>query len=121
MLHTFDISSLLDKETGSVTAGVGYDRGEWTNALNSTHIYKWPHLRIFIATEHKRDHLADLEMIQPEGGEYYFHVVGSEPKAKAIEATDPDHPLFQDVTKIVDMGVAALYQKKLNGEIAQIS
>jgi hypothetical protein len=127
----FSISDLSSEEYGEIDASVSYSDGEWTNALNDTRIDKLPHLSIHIVTTlndyYTSDHLADLEKVshyEEKGYKNYnfthntFRVVENGFKKDYI--SDPEHPLFQDVVKIIDEGVCALYQEKITPRIEKL-
>ncbi len=129
---TFDISSLVDTEDEVVQATMAYSQGAWTNALNSTHIDKNPHLAIHLVSSFDGaisiDHLADLEMFshyEEKGYKSYTFTHNSFAVAERgyinePRFTDLEHPLFRDVVTIVDVGVAELYKRKLTGHIEKV-
>lgn len=129
---SFDISSLVGAENKVVQATIAYSQGAWTNALNSTHIDKNPHLAIHLVSSLdgaiSSDHLADLEMLSHYEEKGYKSYTFTHNSFQVTEHgyinvprfTDPEHPLFRDVITIVDAGVAELYKIKLNTRIEKM-
>ncbi len=114
----FDISDLADTSADSVEAIMAYAEGQWTNALNDTYISEHDHIKIHVKTT-KDGFSTTSKFAYVMFNGYRSDVYSVSDSAENTD--DPNHPLFIDAMRIVDLGIAELYCSKLAARVQKLA
>lgn len=126
---SFSVRHLVPDSGLDVNASVAYSDGNRSYELNSTHVRKYPHLKVTVSTPSpghtESTYLADVE-------ERTIYDRNAEPVSRDFRVLpepgfgsrgrdyiyDEDNPFFREVAAIVDAGVGEVYSKIISPRIA---